>query len=211
MECPLCLLEQDFSLYYQDKKRSYFQCPRCSLIFVPPENHVTDIAEKERYLEHNNSDDNQGYIDFLSRIISPVTQRISLTSLGLDFGSGPNPVLASLFKKRGYQIEIYDPYFASDPLIKEKKYDFICTTEVVEHFTYPQKEFKMLDKMLNPGGILAVMTRIVPPKNEFGNWFYITDLTHIVFYSESTLQWIAHQYRFELIKVDRDIFIFEKS
>jgi len=57
---------------------------------------------------------------------------------------------------KGYLCEDCDPLFFENPL--NKKYDYIFSTEVFEHFFEPQKEIKKIYDLLRPGGYLVVMT-----------------------------------------------------
>ena len=43
---------------------------------------------------------------FIHKSIFPYQERINKA---LDFGCGPGPVLAELLKRRGLEVEIYDP------------------------------------------------------------------------------------------------------
>ncbi|MFH1965250.1 MAG: hypothetical protein ABIJ42_06865, partial [Acidobacteriota bacterium] len=90
--CPLCHFDS-CSFFYRDREREYFRCPECSLVFVPPEYHVSADEEKERYDLHLNDPGDQGYRDFLRELFLPVRNCLRNGDRGLDFGSGPVPVL----------------------------------------------------------------------------------------------------------------------
>lgn len=66
----------------------------------------------------------------------------------------------------------------------------ICT-EVVEHFRRPAENFKILDALLEPGGVLGVLTGVLEDDAAFPAWWYHRDATHIAFYRPETLIWIA--------------------
>jgi 2-polyprenyl-3-methyl-5-hydroxy-6-metoxy-1,4-benzoquinol methylase len=88
-----------------------------------------------------------------------------------------------------------------------KKYDFICATEVVEHLRDPNKDFAALFKMLNPGGWLGIMTKLVIDKHAFSQWRYIRDMTHICFYSHSTFEYLAHRFNAKLNFAANDVIL----
>ncbi|WP_340638661.1 hypothetical protein [Vreelandella lionensis] len=49
--CPLCHAQEP-ALYHQDRRRDYYQCATCALVFVPSEQHLTAAAEKAEYDQH---------------------------------------------------------------------------------------------------------------------------------------------------------------
>ena len=57
----------------------------------------TLIKEKERYLEHDNRVDDEAYRSFLSRLASPLKEKLSIGAKGLDFGCGGTYVGISYF------------------------------------------------------------------------------------------------------------------
>jgi hypothetical protein len=73
---------------------------------------VKSDIELKRYELHQNSPDNEGYVSFLKRMYTQITNRIDKKGLGLDFGSGPTPLLRKMFTDYGYRMNIYDYYYA---------------------------------------------------------------------------------------------------
>lgn len=208
--CPLCRVE-DAILYHRDKRRSYFHCNNCSLVFVPSEYHLSSIEEKAEYDLHQNDSGDRGYRKFLSRLADPLLERIKQGQRGLDFGCGPGPTLSVMFEEAGFSMGIYDPVYFNDLTVLQKRYDFITSTEVVEHFRDPQQMFFTLFNMVKPGGILAIMTKMVISEDAFKKWHYTHDLTHISFFSRNTFEFIARKYSAELEFVDSDVLFFTKS
>lgn len=114
---------------------------------------------------------------------------------GLDFGSGPEPVLSSILKRDyGYEMDIYDLYYAPEKGYEGKKYDLITSTEVIEHVADPIGFLRTLRNLLADDGILAIMTRF-HPKDEVGlmNWHYLRDQTHISFFTPTTMNVLAQK------------------
>ena len=209
--CPLCG-SSETDLYHADTKREYFQCENCGLIFVPEKYFLSQKEEKARYDLHKNTPDNKGYVNFLSRLVFHMNEVVFPGSSGLDFGSGPEPVLAKMFTAEGYPVVTYDAYYATDRSVLKKKYDFIPVAEVIEHLREPEKEMKMLWDCLNPGGWLGIMTKFLPEeKEEFVNWSYKNDLTHICFFSKTSLEWIASELCAELNFPALDIALMHKE
>lgn len=208
--CPLCKAT-NVSKTCQDRWRDYFRCATCKLVFVPPVHFLSAEEEKSRYDLHQNSPGDKDYRQFLSRLFIPMRQRLMPGSHGLDFGSGPGPTLSVMFEEVGYSMEIYDYFYAREPSLFEKRYDFITATEVVEHLHDPKKDLDRLWTCLKPGGNLGVMTKLLPDSDDFAHWRYKDDPTHICFFSRSTFEWLAAYWQTELTFADQDVILFNKS
>ena len=193
--CPLCNT-QKAELHHTDIKRSYWKCSECDLIFVPSEFHLSSEQEKAVYDQHENSPHDQGYRKFLSRAWLPLREKLTPGEHGLDFGCGPGPTLSLMAGEDGYPCTIFDLYFANSPeVLIENHYDFITSTEVIEHIAAPKTILSQLLGMLKSRGHLCLMTKRHHPEQNFSKWHYILDPTHISFYSETTFQWIAQHFR----------------
>ena len=139
----------------------------CSLVFVPKTFHLSEQEEKQRYDLHKNDPTDPGYRTFLSRICNPLKARLPKRAHGLDFGCGPGPTLSLMFQAHGYTVDIYDKFYAHNPEVFQRKYDFVTATEVVEHLKNPQHELQRLYHIIEPGGILGIMTKLVIDKSAF--------------------------------------------
>lgn len=212
--CPLCDCI-DTALYFEHKKGklkfNYYHCKSCSMVFMQRDALLKPSDESSRYLMHKNDVLNSGYEKFLRELINPVLDQITKKDFGLDYGSGPYPMLAQIVKSDGYQIDIYDPFFARDESKLSKKYDYITCCEVVEHFHYPLVEFKKLNSLLKEGGLLAIRTNIFYPDIDFESWFYKEDETHVVFYAPKTIEWICKKFHFDLIFFEENVFMLKKN
>lgn len=188
--CPLC---QGAGVlpYHSDKVRDYLQCRTCDLVFVPPAQHLPAAAEKAYYDLHDNRPGDPGYRRFLDRLFTPLMQRLPETARGLDFGCGPGPVLAEMFAEAGHIMALYDPYYAPDQSVLSVRYDFITLSEVAEHLAQPGRDLDRLWESLNPGGWLGIMTKRVRDLPAFKTWHYITDPTHVSYFSEATFRWLT--------------------
>jgi len=188
--CPLCE-GQDYSFYYQDNNRVYNQCARCHLVFVSPQYYLSATEERQIYDLHENSADDLGYRQFLSRVMEPLIESLSPEALGLDFGSGPEPVLQAMLVEQGFDVQVYDIFYAKNEDVLKDKYHFITCTEVVEHLHKPGAVLSSLRAKLKPGGIIALMTKQVIDKQAFSSWHYKNDPTHVCFFSRDTFVWLA--------------------
>jgi len=209
-KCSLCFSE-DSSLYYKNEKREYRLCSTCSLVYTLENSFLDAQDEKARYELHTNSPDDKNYRKFLSKVFNPVLDRLEKNAFGLDFGSGPGPTLSKMFEEDGFKINIYDIYFAPDADVLELKYDFITSTEVVEHLYKPREVLDNLFDMLKPSAFLTLLTQPYPNKKEFASWYYKNDPTHVCFFSLDTFKYLAKEYKGKLEVIGKDVFILRKN
>jgi SAM-dependent methyltransferase len=209
MQCPLC--DSTKCEHYFRDIRDYFECGRCQLVFVPPDQRLEREEEKQQYDFHENSPDDQRYRAFLSRLSRPVNEMLRPNSQGLDFGCGPGPTLSVMLEELGHKVAIFDSFYEPHLQVFEASYDFITASEVVEHLHYPRREFDRLWSCLRPGGILGIMTKRVLDKDRFSSWHYKDDPTHVCFYRESTFEWLARCWDAELQIVSADVVIIRKN
>ena len=208
--CPLCA-GAELSAYFEDARRCYLQCGDCALVFVAEQYHLSLAQEKAEYDLHENNVDDPGYRRFLSRLALPLMERLAPGASGLDFGCGPGPALADILCRSGFQLSLYDPFYAPDSSVMDRPYDFICATEVVEHLKRPGMELARLWSLLEPGGCLAIMTKLVRDRAAFAHWHYKNDPTHICFFSEQTWHWWARHQGASLEIIGADVVLLEKN
>ena len=208
--CPLCRRD-DADPIYEDHHRIYLRCLHCRLVFVPRGYWLSADDERATYDLHENDPKDSGYRRFLSRLCTPLVERLEANQKGLDFGCGPGPTLSVLLEAQGHRVDLYDPFFFNDPSVFAKTYDFICATEVVEHLHHPEREFTALFTVLKRGGWLGVMTKLLTDEHAFRQWHYIRDMTHVCFYSHSTFEYIAQRFRADLEFVGKDVILLNKK
>lgn len=211
MPCPLCKIKESRALFYQDMQREYHRCRVCCLISVPPSQLPSKEFEKREYDKHQNSPDDLGYRQFLSRLFTAVQRKINPHSQGLDFGSGPGPTLSVMFEEAGHKMSLFDPFYAADKGVLTKQYEFITASEVVEHLHDPARDLSLLWSLLKPGGCLGLMTKLALDKEAFSKWHYKNDLTHVCFFSKKTMEWLAEKWKAELLFTGNDVILFQKS
>ncbi|MDO9534430.1 MAG: class I SAM-dependent methyltransferase [Bacillota bacterium] len=203
-DCKIC---SGATVIIRDKKFQidYYLCSDCEFIFMDEAAIVPPEQEVARYKEHNNSMENEGYVnmfkEFMKVAVDPYAERIKTA---LDFGCGPSPVLATLLQQKGFQVDTYDPYFAPEKTYETKCYDLITATEVFEHLQDPLQTAKLLKKHLNSGGILAIMTLFHPgDAASFSSWWYRRDSTHISFFRPRTFTVLAERLGLKVLTFDR--------
>jgi hypothetical protein len=207
------------------RKRRYMRCPVCDAIQCHSDDLPSPEEEQERYDEHNNDLADRRYRTYLEGFIdaavepyvrsvprgpgpSGETEARSVTGgrTGpriLDFGSGPQPALAHLLEERGYRVSIYDPFFAADEDVLDGsrcRYDGITAVEVVEHLFFPGAELNRLASLMGTGGVLAVRTGIFAgDTDDFRNWWYRRDISHVFFWTDETVRWTGRTYGLEVV------------
>ncbi|MCT7373694.1 class I SAM-dependent methyltransferase [Chelativorans salis] len=188
--CPVCRAPAPKPFLSVDG-RDYWRCATCEASFLDPRQRPQPEAERAYYLNHENRADDPAYRRFLSKAAVPLMERLEPGAKGLDYGCGPGPALAAMLEEAGHPMALYDPFFHPDPAALDQVYDFVTCTETAEHFHYPAEEFDRLSKLLRPGGWLAIMTCFQTEDARFAGWHYRRDPTHVVFYREATMGFIA--------------------
>lgn len=187
------------------------RCAVCDLVFVPERFHLDVAAQRARYQTHNNDPEDAGYRDFLSRLLDPLRPHLVPGAEGLDFGAGPGPALAIMMREEGFRVRLYDPFFHPDVSALEQSYDFVTCTETAEHLAHPMREFQTLDGILEPLGWLGVMTGMLESWDDFDEWYYHRDPTHICFYSKATMEWLARRFSWDVHFPRPNVVLFQKS
>jgi len=208
--CSLCNSNLTES-FHKDSYREYLKCSNCDFVFVPKIYHLSEKDERARYDTHNNNPEDDRYRNFLSQLLNPLQERISKGASGLDFGSGPGPTLSLMLKECGHSVDLYDKFYAKNDIIFEKQYDFITASEVVEHLKQPMIELNRLMDLLKSNGVLAIMTQILTPQIDFNQWYYKNDPSHIGFFSEKALNFLAGNWQAELNVISERVVVFKKN
>ena len=207
--CPVCqgACTRPFA---EAGDRVYLRCDTCDATFLTPAQLPHRFEEKREYDRHRNDIEDEGYRRFLARLADPLLERLRPNSVGLDYGCGPGPALAAMLGVAGHQVRLYDPFYYPDSGPLGETYEFITCTEVIEHMHHPSEEFRRMDTLLHPGGLLGVMTVFQTDDARFVDWHYRRDPTHVVFYRESTLAFIANKMGWTIEIPRRNVAIFQK-
>ncbi len=215
MNCLLCHSSNAAPFKVVKKpERSYFHCAECDLIFLNPAERLSAIEEKERYDQHESADQ-AGYRAFLEPLIKHIEEHKLVQgnpeAKALDYGCGPSAFFGSLLELRGFQVTNYDLFYKPNQDCFARKYHLVTSTEVWEHFHEPRKEIERLVNLVKTKGILAVMTSGHKGEAVFHDWYYRRDLTHVTFFSEKTMQWVAKFFGLELVTQRSPYWVFRKN
>ena len=205
--CPLCG-RSEFTEWHRELGHEYWRCEHCALVFLSPAQRLAFDAEVERYRLHRNNDDDPGYLRFLSRLAAPMIARVPEGARGLDYGCGPSTALALLMTQSGRPTAAHDPVFHPDASALGARYDFVTCSEVLEHIHQPLVALQLMEGLLEKHGKIGIMTRWYDGQEPFGAWSYRRDPTHVCFYSEHTMRWIAEHFGWELSIPATDVAIY---
>lgn len=208
--CPLCRAtgpEGPLS----GRARRFWRCLDCHLTFAGILDHPTRAVEEARYRLHRNAPNDAGYRRSLDRLAGPLAARLTAGMEGLDFGSGPGPVLASLLGERGLRVSNYDPIFAPDMALLDRTWDFIACAETVEHFREPGNEFDRFARLIRPGGWIGIQTRLCAEDQDLASWWYAEDPTHLCFYARATFGWIGAHHGWTVEYPGEDVILVRSS
>lgn len=188
----------------------YLRCPNCEATLMATAHLPGREIEAAQYRLHRNDVNDPGYRRFLAQLVNPLTECLQPGAHGLDYGCGPGPVGAVMLRERGFVVTEFDPVFAPDWGVLNRTYDFILCSEVFEHFHHPADQIDSLDSLLKPRGWLGVMTGFERSEQDFATWHYRRDPTHVVFYREATLRWLAAHRGWDVIVPTRNIALFRQ-
>ncbi len=208
--CSLCGADASVLLLAVEDK-DYWRCPNCELTFLSAESWPSHDEERAVYESHQNSETDSGYRGFLSKLTERMLERLEPGCVGLDYGCGPAPALASMLREAGHEVALYDPFFAADSSVLKRTYDFIVCTETAEHFQRLAQEFARLNTLLRLGGQLGLMTCCQTDYAAFPPWHYCRDRTHVVFYREHTMRVLAQRHGWTCDIPVKDVALFTKS
>jgi SAM-dependent methyltransferase len=209
LPCPVCLAPQTRQFARIDA-RDYRACAICDSRFLNPVHYPARDVEHAEYRLHDNRLDDPCYRQFLSRLATPLLGKLVPAAVGLDYGCGPGPALAVCLREAGHEMALYDPLFVPDISVLTRTYDFVTCTEVVEHFHAPAAEFARLRALVRPGGWLAIMTCFQTDDARFADWHYRKDITHVVFYRETTFRYLAHSWGWTCEVPHKDVVLMQR-
>ena len=202
--CKICGSETR-EFYDKQFDTKFYHCPNCEFISKDENSIISEEDELKIYRYHNNSIEDKHYVDYFKRFLdSAVMKHVGCGKKGLDFGSGPSPVLSMILKRDyGYEMDIYDMFFSPEKTYIDRKYDLITCTEVIEHLKNPMEYFLLFKELLEDDGTLGIMTLFhVNSDDEFFNWHYRRDRSHISFFTAKTMKVIGEKIGLELVFTD---------
>lgn len=207
--CPLCAAAALPALTVPE--RAYWRCPTCGLVFVDRADLPDRASEAAHYRTHDNRPDDPRYQAFLARLIDPLREALRPGMRVLDYGAGDGSPVRSMLGPHGVEVIEYDPVFRPDERALGRRYDVVVCAEVVEHFHWPGATFATLDRLIGPGGRIAVMTEPLVPAAQFAAWWYRRDPTHVAFYGCRTMRWLGARFGWSIEQPSRTVTVFRKS
>ena len=202
--CPCCRNIITFT-----SASSFAHCIHCDAYSKDPYQLLNELEEKNRYLLHDNTLDNAGYIQFLTPLAQIIKKHVSHDSLGLDYGCGP--VFALEKALDGYtHLNHYDLFFHPNKEVFNTTYDYIVLSEVIEHLKRVDEVIKLCLQSLKSNGMLFIQTLRHDDVKKIDAWWYTKEPTHIFFLSLQTFEFIATHYQLEIIEVTPRIVVLKK-
>jgi hypothetical protein len=199
--CKICG-SQTREIVIETLGAAYYYCEACEFIAKDENLKLSHEEELGIYETHENSIEDPRYVAYFKKFLdAAVFNHYPKPGYGLDFGSGPSPVLATLLERDyGLTMDIYDHFYSPQKVYVGKKYDLVTSTEVVEHLDDPLAYFSLFESLLKDEGILSIMTLFHHnDNNAFRTWHYVRDQSHRSFYTVKTLEVIAEKTGLELI------------
>ncbi len=206
MICPLC----KFAFCREigsDRRRAFYLCNVCDLVFVPPEYHLSTEQERRRYDLHDNTEKNQGYVGFLGQVADVAESVSPKEGRFLDFGCGKEAVLSSLLERRNRRCDCFDPLY-EHTIDMENRYETVILCEVIEHCRNVHETLMSIRRLLLHGGAVIVRTQCRPDNSDLMQWWYVQDPAHVCFFSAGSLRFAANVMNIALETTQyRDIFV----
>jgi hypothetical protein len=201
---PLCDLcgHPDLTPIPPAQNRRLSQCSICRQIVVEPAHWPTAAQEKARYDLHDNRWDNPGYREYLRNIADHFLSFSNRPLRILDFGSGPDAVLARLLQAAGHEAGTYDPLYNLPLPPSARPFDAIILCEVFEHLRDLDTELPLIRQLLAPDGILYLHTELHRLEQDLNSWWYLNDSTHLRFLSPESLPFLAQRLELEVRATD---------
>ena len=200
--CPLCAQPGTIPFRTLKDDIPYHRCTSCGYISRDRSARLSLVDEMKRYRLHENSIEDDAYVAWLERFLAFALDPFpAAEDRLLDFGSGPEPVMAKLMEEKGLNVTIEDRFFS--PGIPPGPFRIITAVEVFEHIPNPFSVLENLRRRIVEGGRLCISTELLPVHpEEFENWHYRSDPTHIGFFTREGLSSAARRAGFEEEKCD---------
>ncbi|PMG78687.1 methyltransferase [Shewanella sp. 10N.286.51.B7] len=209
IKCPLCSHTAEF--FIQDKKRAFYSCPQCQLVFANPQSHLMPAAQLQRYGRANKAAKQKQLVQFIQPLLGQISAQQEGPLTGLNFGRVLDQASLDIIELAGHRLNQYDPFIKSDQQIFNQQYDFICCYRVLEHFQQPLKEWSLITNLLKNGGWLAISTSLLTDLAHFSKWHFKNNPTHVSFYQQQTFEYLAQNSEFKLLFAAKELVLMQKT
>lgn len=207
--CPLCH-HNNAHYFYHDKKRHFYQCPDCQLVFADGKSHLPKQNEIERYQDNQTKNKQLQLANFIQTVINQLPTNNS-TAIGLNFGRHLAGKALSKLILGEVELLQYDPSQQYERHVLQQQYDFICCYRVFDHFKQPSIQWQLLTKLLKPNGLLIINNHLLHDLNAFAKWHNKNNLTHVSFYNLACFQYLANLGQMQLIFAEKDLILMQKA
>lgn len=200
--CHLCGKQTE--IWIEPRRQlAYHHCLSCDFVQLDSSHYLPLEDARKRYQLHCNQSDNEGYLNWLERLIRQAVLPWKTQGKALDYGSGPEPLLVSLLQEYGFEVQHYDLHFAPGDEWRSEHFDLITLCEVIEHLDAPRILIAELAELLKPEGLLVIRTRFSPPDQiGFMNWWYREDPTHISFFHPENIVAVAEAAGLQVVAIN---------
>ena len=227
--CPICQ-SKEIKFFCEKSGHKLYRCFSCELIFVwPTPGNLTEIYILSYFKQE--ADDKRvnkfGYVDYeedkkaTQKTFVTYLDKISQLTKGrkiFDIGTATGYFL-DMARERGWstggvEISAYAAGIAKNKghniflgdlaeLRIEENYDAITMWDVLEHLSDPAKYLKIINNILNQGGILALNT--IDNSSWWArfwgkNWHAILPPEHLFYYSAKSLKILLANNGFKIIE-----------
>ncbi len=193
-KCVVCDNELN---YITINKINCSYCSRCELL-----KKINILCEKEEKTRYDKHVVDSNYFFYMKKIYENFKDYLKDGNI-LDFGCGKAKAIESISDR---MVISYDKYYLKNEY-KNNKYDNIVLIEVIEHISDFYNTLCELIKLLNSGGRIIINTNL--HNNQFDKWWYFRDITHVVFFSETTFKYIASKLNLKIITISGNLIVLE--
>lgn len=209
LNCPLCKTANN-QFFHQDKKRAFFRCDHCHLIFADPKTSLAPALQQKRFSQKQQNKQQQ-----ISQFILPILKQLHTVNAyslkGLNFGRVVDQVILNYIESEGHQLLQFDPFMAPNHQLLKQEYDFITCYQVFEHFKRPAREWALLVRMLKPNAWLCINTKLLISDDFFAKWHHKNNLTHVSFYQKKTFEYLANISNLSLLFISNELILMQKT
>ena len=207
--CPLCQ-NSNIAFFYQDKKRAFFRCLSCQLVFSDSSSHLPPSSQQQRFGGSHHSKKQKQLSDFIFPLLKQLQSLSNDKLIGLTYGRVMDSQSLKSIEEAGHQLFQFDPFLAPNHGLFKKQYDFICCYQVFEHFRNPRQEWRLLQRMLKHGALLAINIQLLKKIELFAKWHHKNNLAHVCFYQAETFKYLAEKSGFTLLFATNDLILMQK-
>jgi hypothetical protein len=210
--CPLC--KHTATLFFQDKKRAFFDCPLCAFVFVDPSDHrMPPISSTpiKNYGRQQKSAQQRQASQFVLPLLSQLSELTGKHLVGLNFGDNLDKHSLDRIQASGHQLMQFNPFIVSEQTVLEQEYDFVCSYKVFERFKRPLTQWNLLSSLVKPQGWLSIGTALLTDKSHFAKWHHKNNPAHVSFYQHKTFEYLATQGQFKLLFAAKELVLMQKA